>query len=96
MCDAYNYTIVSVLAQRVHIIFHFIYYIFRILDFTKSNYTTTKKEFLEIMFALNKFSSYLLDYKVVSFPYHATLMFLYKSRVKNLVPNYHLRHNIEK
>ncbi|RDX74487.1 hypothetical protein CR513_45769, partial [Mucuna pruriens] len=48
------------------------------MDPAQRNYTTTKKELLEIVLALKKFRSYLLDSKVIAFSNHATLKFLLK------------------
>ena len=40
------------------------------------NYTTTKKELLAVVFALDKFQSYLLGSKVIIYSDHATLRYL--------------------
>ena len=40
------------------------------------NYTTTEKELLAIVFALDKFRSYLMDSHVVVFTDHAALKYL--------------------
>ncbi|RDY03608.1 Retrovirus-related Pol polyprotein from transposon 17.6, partial [Mucuna pruriens] len=48
------------------------------MDLAQINYTTTKKELLEIVFALDKFCSYLLGSKIIVFSNHATLKFLLK------------------
>ncbi|RDX83052.1 Retrovirus-related Pol polyprotein from transposon 17.6, partial [Mucuna pruriens] len=48
------------------------------MDPAQSNYTTTKKELFTIMFALDKFRSYLLGSKIVVFSDHAALKFLLK------------------
>ncbi|RDX69138.1 Retrovirus-related Pol polyprotein from transposon 17.6, partial [Mucuna pruriens] len=50
----------------------------RLLDLEPLNYTTTKKELLSIMFALDKFCSYLLGSKIIVLFDHATLRFLLK------------------
>ena len=78
MCDASNYTVGAVLAQRVGRASHVIYYASRTLNTTQANYTTTEKELLAIVFALDKFRSYLLGSKVVVFTDHAALKFLLK------------------
>ena len=46
--------------------------------YQQSNYTTTKKEFLAIVFSLDLFRSYLLGSKVVIFTDHAALKYLLK------------------
>nr|KYP36241.1 Retrovirus-related Pol polyprotein from transposon 17.6 [Cajanus cajan] len=55
-----------------------IYYASRTLDDAQENYTTTEKELLAIVFALDKFLSYLLGSRVVVFTDHATLKYLLK------------------
>ncbi|XP_061353726.1 uncharacterized protein LOC133298451 [Gastrolobium bilobum] len=78
MCDASNYAVGAVLAQRVNTAPHVIAYASRTLDSAQSNYTTTEKELLAIVFALDKFRSYLLDTRVIVFSDHAALKFLLK------------------
>ncbi|RDY10419.1 Gypsy retrotransposon integrase-like protein 1, partial [Mucuna pruriens] len=48
------------------------------MDSVQLNYTTTRKELLAIVFALDKFCSYLLDSIIIVFSNHATLRFLLK------------------
>ncbi|KAK4394161.1 Retrovirus-related Pol polyprotein from transposon.6, partial [Sesamum angolense] len=75
MCDASNHAIGAVLGQRIGKEPHVIYYASRMLDNTQSNYTTTEKELLAVVFALEKFCHYLLGTKVV-FSDHAALKYL--------------------
>ncbi|RDX95405.1 Tf2-9, partial [Mucuna pruriens] len=53
-------------------------YASRTMDPAQLNYRTMKKELLAIVFALDKFRSYLLGSKIVVFFDHATLRFLLK------------------
>ncbi|XP_027351232.1 uncharacterized protein LOC113862341 [Abrus precatorius] len=78
MCDASNFAVGAALTQRVGKFPHIIYYAYRTLDPTQYNYTTTKKELLAIVFALDKFRSYLLGSKVVVFTNHSALKYLLK------------------
>ena len=55
MCDASNYALEAVLAQRRGKVPHAIYYASRTLDSMQANYTTTEKVLLAIVFALDKF-----------------------------------------
>ncbi|KAH9741368.1 Endonuclease [Citrus sinensis] len=76
MCDASNYAVGAVLGQRVGRAAHVIYYASRTLDSAQCNYSTTEKELLAIVFALEKFRSYLLGTKVIVFSDHAALRYL--------------------
>ncbi|XP_073033722.1 uncharacterized protein [Primulina eburnea] len=76
MCDASNYAVGTVLGQKVDKKSHVIYYASRTLDSAQCNYTTTEKELLAIVFALEKFRSYLLGSKVIVFSDHAALKYL--------------------
>ncbi|RDX70604.1 Retrovirus-related Pol polyprotein from transposon 17.6, partial [Mucuna pruriens] len=80
MCDASNSALGAVLGQRVKVgqQSHVIAYASRTMDSAQLNYTTTKKELLVIVFPLDKFRSYLLDFKFIIFSYHSTLRFLLK------------------
>ena len=83
MYDASNYALEAILAQRVGKVPHVIYYASRTLDVSQSNYTTIEKELLAIVFALDKFNSYLLGSKVVVFFDHPALKcFLKKLEAK--------------
>jgi hypothetical protein len=55
---------------------HVIYYASKILMDAQVNYTTTEKELLAVVFALDKFRSYLLGSKVIIYSDHATLQHL--------------------
>ncbi|XP_054807358.1 uncharacterized protein LOC129309679 [Prosopis cineraria] len=76
LCDASNYALGAVLSQKVDKKSHVIAYASRTLDAAQANYTTTEKELLAIVFALDKFRSYLLNAKVVVFSDHAALKYL--------------------
>ena len=53
-----------------------IYYASKTLDSAQSNYTTTEKELLAIVFALEKFKSYIIGSSVTIFTDHAALKYL--------------------
>ncbi|RDX86171.1 Retrovirus-related Pol polyprotein, partial [Mucuna pruriens] len=80
MCDASNLALGVVLGQRAGVDkpVHVIAYASRTMDSAQLNYTTTEKELLVIVFALDKFRSYLLGSKIIVFSDHAALRFLLK------------------
>ena len=53
-----------------------VYYVSKTLNEAQRNYTTTKKEFLAMVYALDKFRSYLIGSDIVIFTYHSTLKYL--------------------
>ncbi|KAL4355065.1 hypothetical protein GQ457_06G013840 [Hibiscus cannabinus] len=63
MCDASDYAVGAVLGQKKGKIFHPIYYASKILNDAQVNYTTTEKEMLAVIFAFDKFRSYLIGTK---------------------------------
>jgi len=52
MCDVSDYVVESVLGQWKEIMFQVIHYASKVLNETQSNYTTTEKELLAIVYAL--------------------------------------------
>ncbi|PIN08325.1 DNA-directed DNA polymerase [Handroanthus impetiginosus] len=62
MCDASDFAIGAVLGQRKDKIFRWIYYANKTLNDAQLNYTTTKKELLAVVFAFDKFRSYLVEF----------------------------------
>ncbi|KAM1794451.1 hypothetical protein ACFX11_034925 [Malus domestica] len=76
MCEALDYALRIVLGQRKGKQPHVIYYICWTLNDAQLNYSTTEKELLVIMFALDKFRSYLLGTKVIIYSDHAALKYL--------------------
>ena len=77
MCDASDYALGAVLGQRRDNMFRAIYYASRTLDNTQQKYTTTEKELLAVVFAIDKFRSYLLGSKIVVHTDHAALKYLF-------------------
>ena len=53
-----------------------IYYASKTLNETQRNYTTTKKELLTVVFALDKFRDYLVGSFIVVFTDHFALKYL--------------------
>ena len=55
MCDASDYAVGAVLGQKFNKEPHVIYYASKTLSDAQINYTTTEKELLAVVFALEKF-----------------------------------------
>ncbi|CAN6583803.1 unnamed protein product [Malus baccata var. baccata] len=80
MCDASDYALRTVLGQRKNKLPHVIYYASRTLNDAQLNYSTTEKELLAVVFALDKFRSYLIGTKVIVFTDHASLKYLFTKK----------------
>ena len=76
MCDASDYAIGVVLGQREDKKAFVIYYANKTLDSTQASYATTEKEFLAVVFALEKFRSYIVGSPVTIFIDHVALKYL--------------------
>ncbi|XP_015584601.1 uncharacterized protein K02A2.6-like [Ricinus communis] len=75
-CDASDYVIGVVLGQRVDKALYIIYYASKTLDDAQVNYSTTEKEFLAVVYSLDKFISYLVGSKVIVHSDHVALRYL--------------------
>jgi hypothetical protein len=80
MCDASDYAVGVMLGQKIGKNLHVIAYVSRMLDGAQCNYHTTEKELFIVVFALEKFKSYLLGTKVIVFTDHAALRYLLKKK----------------
>ena len=76
MCDASDYAVGAVLGQRKGRMFHTIYYASKVLNDAQINYATIEKELLAIVYALEKFRSYLVGSKIVIYTDHTTIKYL--------------------
>ncbi|CAL8119103.1 unnamed protein product [Prunus armeniaca] len=76
MCDASDFAIGAVLGQTKKKLPHVIHYASRTLNDAQLNYSTTEKELLAVVFALEKFRSYLVGSKVIVYFDHAALRYL--------------------
>jgi len=76
MCDTSDYDVGAVLGQRKDKKPYVIYYTSKTLNSAQMNYTTTEKELLAVVFACEKFRSYLIGSLVVVFSDHAALNYL--------------------
>jgi len=80
ICDASDYAVGAILGQRIDKLSHVIYYSNQTLNDTPLNYSTTEKELLAVVFALDKFWSYLLGSKVIVYSDHAALRYLFSKK----------------
>ncbi|XP_075473337.1 uncharacterized protein LOC142504344 [Primulina tabacum] len=76
MCDASDTAVGAVIGQRKNKVFHTIYYASKTLDEAQLDYATTEKELLAVVFALDKFHSYLVLSKVIVYTDHSGLKYL--------------------
>ncbi|XP_071739285.1 uncharacterized protein [Rutidosis leptorrhynchoides] len=80
MCDASDFAAGAVLGQIVDKKQVVIYYVSKTFSDAQVNYTTTEKELLAVVFALDKFRSYLWGSKVVVFSDHSALRHLLEKK----------------
>ena len=76
MCDASDYAVGAVLGQSKDKKHHAISYASKTLLSPQLNYSTTEKELLAVVFAIDKFRSYLVGAKVIVYTDHAALKYL--------------------
>ena len=80
MCDASDIAVGAVLGQRKEKLLHVIYYASHVLNSAQMNYATTEKELLAVVYAFDKFRSYLLGTKVIVYTDHAALKYLFSKQ----------------
>ncbi|RVW77493.1 Retrovirus-related Pol polyprotein from transposon 297 [Vitis vinifera] len=76
MCDASDFAIGAILGQIEDGKPYVIYYASKTLNEAQRNYTTTEKELLAVVFALDKFRAYLVGYFIIVFTGHSALKYL--------------------
>nr|GEW13211.1 reverse transcriptase domain-containing protein [Tanacetum cinerariifolium] len=80
MCDASDFAISAVLGQRQENNFTPIHYASKTMTKAESNYTTTEKEMLAVVYALEKFWSYLIMNKRIVYTDHFALKYLFAKK----------------
>nr|GEZ41839.1 reverse transcriptase domain-containing protein [Tanacetum cinerariifolium] len=80
MCDASDFAIGAVLGQRHEKHFRPIHYASKTLTDAESNYTTTEKEMLAVVYAFEKFRSYLIMNKCIVHTDHFALKYLFAKK----------------
>nr|GEW71149.1 hypothetical protein [Tanacetum cinerariifolium] len=80
MCDASDFDIGAVLGKRQEKHFRPIYYASETMTEAESNYTTTEKEMLAVVYAFEKFQSYLIMNKSIVYTDHFALKYLFAKK----------------
>ncbi|GJS16235.1 reverse transcriptase domain-containing protein [Tanacetum coccineum] len=80
MCDASDYAIGVVLGQRIEKHFRPIHYARKTMTEAKSNYTTTEKEMLVVVYAFEKLWSYLIMNKSIVYTNHSAFKYLFAKK----------------
>nr|GFB81533.1 reverse transcriptase domain-containing protein [Tanacetum cinerariifolium] len=80
MCDASDYAVGAVLGQRVEKHFRPIHYASKTMNQAETNYTTTEKEMLAVVYAFEKFRSYLIMNKSIVYIDHSSLKYLFSKK----------------
>nr|GEW05355.1 reverse transcriptase domain-containing protein [Tanacetum cinerariifolium] len=77
ICDASDYAVGAVLGQRVEKHFRPIHYASKTMNQAETNYTTTEKEMLAVVYAFEKFRSYLIMNRSIVYTDHSALKYLF-------------------
>ncbi|GJV45074.1 reverse transcriptase domain-containing protein, partial [Tanacetum coccineum] len=80
MCDASDFAIGAVLGQRHEKHFRPIHYSSKTMNEAESHYTTTKKEMLAVVYAFEKFWSYLILNKIIVYTDHSAIKYLFAKK----------------
>ncbi|GJR94875.1 reverse transcriptase domain-containing protein [Tanacetum coccineum] len=80
MCDASNFAVGAVLGQKDGKNFHTIYFASKTLTSAQQKYIVTEKELMAVVFAFDKFRSYLILLKIVVHTDHSALRHLFKKQ----------------
>nr|GEU83953.1 reverse transcriptase domain-containing protein [Tanacetum cinerariifolium] len=80
MCDVTDYAVGAVLGQRVEKHFRPIHYASKTMTQAETNYTTTEKEMLAVVYALEKFRSYLIMNKSIVYNDCSALKYLFAKK----------------
>nr|GFC07888.1 reverse transcriptase domain-containing protein [Tanacetum cinerariifolium] len=83
LCNApgtFQRSVGAVLGQRIERHFRPIHYASKIMNQAKANYTTTEKEMLAVVYAFEKFRSYLIMNKSIVYTDHSALKYLFAKK----------------
>nr|GEX14830.1 reverse transcriptase domain-containing protein [Tanacetum cinerariifolium] len=80
MCDASDFAVGAVLGQRIEKHFRLIHYVSKTTNEAESNYTTTEKEMLAVVYTFENFCSYLIMNKSIVYTNHSALKYLFAKK----------------
>nr|GFA01183.1 retrovirus-related Pol polyprotein from transposon 17.6 [Tanacetum cinerariifolium] len=80
MCDASDYVIGAILGQRFKKHFRPIHYVSKTMTQAETNYMTTEKEMLAVVYAFEKFCSYIIMNKSIVYMDHSALKYLFSKK----------------
>nr|GEX69284.1 retrovirus-related Pol polyprotein from transposon 17.6 [Tanacetum cinerariifolium] len=80
MCDASDFVVGAVLGQRVEKHFRPIHYAGKTMTQAETNYTTTEKEMLAVVYASENFCLYLIMNKIIVYIDHSALKYLFAKK----------------
>ncbi|GJZ51231.1 reverse transcriptase domain-containing protein [Tanacetum coccineum] len=80
MCDASDFAIGAVLGQRKNKHFQPIHYASKTMTEAQAHYTTTEKELLAVVYAFEKFWSYLVLSKSIVYTDHSAIKYLFTKK----------------
>nr|GEW18055.1 reverse transcriptase domain-containing protein [Tanacetum cinerariifolium] len=80
MCDAGDYAVGAILGLRVEKHFRPIHYDSKTINQAETNYMTTEKEMLAVVYAFEKFRSYLIMNKSIAYNDHSALKYLFAKK----------------
>ncbi|GJY34040.1 reverse transcriptase domain-containing protein [Tanacetum coccineum] len=84
MCDASDFAVGAILGQRKDKYFRPIYYASKTLSDAQTHYTTMEKELLAVVYAFEKFRSYLVLSKKIVYTDHSALNYYLLSKMLSL------------
>nr|GEY56173.1 reverse transcriptase domain-containing protein [Tanacetum cinerariifolium] len=80
MCGVSDFAVGAVLRQRIKKHFRPIHYASKTMTEAESNYTTIEKEMLAVVYAFEKFRSYLIMNKSIVYTNHSALKYLFAKK----------------